>query len=228
MFDIYTAPSRAFARLKEKPNWLLPVALVLVFNLAATLVTTQYVDWTAQRDVAVEQMQKRGMTQEQIDQAMQGMDKFYGSPVARFGLPLVGALFTGIIGILLLTLIYNVSLPMLGASSNFGRTLSVVAWAGMALIPGALIRIVLVLLKKSADVTTGLLLLAPNLKNGFLAALFAQVDPFAVWQLILAGLGLKVVFDLKGSRSYILVFAVWVVLTLIFSLLGARGAAMRA
>lgn len=228
MFDIYSAPSRAFARLKEKPNWLLPVALVLVFNLAATLVTTQYVDWTAQRDVAVEQMQKRGMTQEQIDQAMQGMDKFYGSPVARFGLPLVGALFTGIIGILLLTLIYNVSLPMLGASSNFGRTLSVVAWAGMALIPGALIRIALVLLKKSADVTTGLLLLAPNLKNGFLTALLAQVDPFAVWQLILAGLGLKVVFDLKGSRSYILVFAVWVVLTLIFSLLGARGAAMRA
>ncbi|MFO7650225.1 MAG: YIP1 family protein [bacterium] len=222
MFDVYTAPTRAFARLKEKPSWLLPVALVLVFNIAATFVTTQYVDWTAQRDLAVEQMQKRGMTQEQIDQA--GMEKFYGSPVARFGLPLVGALVTGIIGILLLTLIYNVSLPMLGASSNFVRSLSVVAWAGMALIPGAIIRIVLVLLKKSADVTTSLLLLAPNLKGGFVAALLAQVDPFAIWQLILAGLGLKVVFDLKGARSYILVFAVWVMLTLIFSLLGARGA----
>ncbi len=224
MFDVYTAPTRAFARLKEKPSWLLPVALVLVFNIAATFVTTQYVDWTAQRDLAVEQMQKRGMTQEQIDQAVEGMEKFYGSPVARFGLPLVGALVTGIIGILLLTLIYNVSLPMLGASSNFVRSLSVVAWAGMALIPGAIIRIVLVLLKKSADVTTSLLLLAPNLKGGFVAALLAQVDPFAIWQLILAGLGLKVVFDLKGARSYILVFAVWVMLTLIFSLLGARSA----
>jgi hypothetical protein len=228
VFDVYTAPTRAFARLKEKPSWLLPVALVLIFNIAATFVTTQYVDWTAQRDLAVEQMQKRGMTQEQIDQAVEGMDKFYGSPIARFGLPLVGALVTGIIGILLLTIIYNVSLPMLGASGNFVRALSVVAWAGMALIPGAIIRIVLVLLKKSADVSTSLLLLAPNLKGGFVAALLAQVDPFAIWQLILAGLGLKVVFDLKGSRSYILVFAVWLVLTLIFSLLGARGAAMSA
>ncbi len=226
MFDIYTAPTRTFGRLKEKPNWLLPVALVLVFNIAATVVTVSRLDVDAQRDIAVEQMQKRGMTQEQIDQAIEGMEKFYASPAARYGLPAAGALFTGIIGILLLALIYNVSLPLLGATSSFGRTLSVVAWSGMALIPGTLIRIVLVFVTKSAEVTTSLLLLAPGLKGGFLAALLAQADPFAVWQLILAGLGLKTVFDLKGSRSYVLVFAVWFVLTLIFALLGARSAGL--
>ena len=37
----------------------------------------------------------------------------------------------------------------------------------------------------------------------------ARVDVFAIWELILCAIGLKVVFGLKGSKSYALVFAVW-------------------
>jgi len=37
MFDIYFAPGRAFARLKEKPSWLVPLILVLVFKPSGLL-----------------------------------------------------------------------------------------------------------------------------------------------------------------------------------------------
>jgi len=77
-----------------------------------------------------------------------------------------------------------------------------------------------VLLKRSAEVSTSLLLAAPNIKSGFLQVLFSRVDPFAFWQLILMALGLKVVFDLKGPKSYLMVFIVWLAFTLIFASLG--------
>jgi hypothetical protein len=222
MFQVYTAPSAAFARLKEKPVWLLPLILAIVANLAVVFVSTRYIDWTEQRQVAIDKMRERNMTEEQIQQATEGMDKFYGNSFMRFGLPLISSLLMSIIGVLFYTVVYNVSLPLLGVTGNFKRTLAVVTTAGLVSLPNAAVRIVLVLLKKSAEVTTSLLLAAPGLKSGFLAALLGRLDVFAVWQLILTAIGLKVVFDVRGSRSYWLVFGLWLVLTLIMAALGAR------
>jgi hypothetical protein len=222
MFQVYTAPSVAFSRLKEKPVWLLPLIIALVANLAAVLVTTQYVDWTEQRQVALDKMRERGMTEEQIAKATEGMDKFYSTPLMRYGLPLVGSLFTFVIGVLFLTIVYNVALPLVGAKGSFLRTLAVVTNAGLIGVPAALVRIALVLVRKSADVSTSLLLAAPGLKGGFLAVILSRLDPFAIWQLILAGLGLAVMFEVKGSKTYWLVFSAWGLLTLVFALMGGR------
>jgi len=222
MFQVYTAPASVFARVKEKPVWLLPMVLALVANLAVVFVSTQYVDWTEQRQVAIDRMRERNMTEDQIQKATEGMDKFYSSPLMRFGLPLVGALFTGVIAVLFMTIIYNVALPLVGARGDFVRTLSVVTHAGLVTIPASIVHIVLVLARRSAEVTTSLLLAAPGLKGGFLAVVLSRVDPFAIWQLILAGLGLGIVFEVRGSKPYWIVFSVWGLLTLVFALLGGR------
>lgn len=223
MFGIYASPTGTFARLKEKPAWLLPLIIALVCNLAATAVSVQHVDWQEQRDRAVERMQARGMTEEQVEQALGNMDRFYTNPLLRTGAPLVSALVVQLVAVFLLTLVYNLALPLLGASGSYLRTLAVVTHAGLVALPAAAVRIILVLLKRSAEVSTSLLALAPGLRSGFLGVVLGRIDLFAIWQLVLAGLGLKVVYDMKGSKSYWLVFGVWVALTLVFGLLGLVG-----
>ncbi len=221
MLEVFIAPKQFFGRLRERPVWLLPVLLVLVTNLAAVAVSTVFVDWTAQRERAVAAMQERGMTPEQIEAALERMDRFVNSPLARWGLPLAGALVSGLAGVLVLALVYNLALPLLGGSSNYRLTFAVTVWSGLPLVLGALVRIVLVLLRRSAEVSTSLLALVPGLKTGFWAALLGQADLFAFWQLGLCAIGLKTVFGLRGARAWLLVFGVWLALAVVFALLGA-------
>ncbi|UCG44042.1 MAG: YIP1 family protein [candidate division WOR-3 bacterium] len=219
MFGIYFSPTRTFERLKQRPVWLVPLIVVVVANLAVTALAIQYVDWEAQREAAVERMQERGMTEEQIEQATERMSAFYDNPMMKTVFPIVGALVTQVIGILFLTVVFNLGLPLLGASGNFKRSLSVVAYGSLVAVPGAVVRAVLILLRRSAEVSTSLLVAFPNLKQGFLAVVLSRIDVFVVWQFALFGLGLKVAFDTKGNKSYWLVFGVWVLITLVLAAL---------
>ena len=223
MLDIFLAPGRAFARLKEKPSWLVPLIIVLVFNMLFALLSSQYVDWDKQRQTALDQMRERNVPEEQIEKAMEGMEKYYSSPVMRYGMPVVSVLFISLIALLFLAVVYNVSLPMFGGAGDFKRMWAIVCNASLVAVPATIVRGLLVLLKRSAEVTTSLLAAAPNLKHGFLAGLLAQLDIFDFWKFLLIAMGLKVVFGLKGSKSYVLVFAVWLVVMLLLSLLGMRA-----
>lgn len=223
MFDIYFSPSRAFNRLKERPNWLIPLIIALVFNMLVAFATSHYVDWGKQRQAAIDRMRARNMSEEQIAKATEGMEKFYSNPAMRYGAPLVSALVISVIGLLFLAIVYNISLPLLGGTSDFKRTWAILCNASLVAVPSAIVHGLLVLLKRSAEVTTSLLLAAPGLKHGFLTVVLARVDIFAIWQLVLCAIGLNVVFGLKGSKSYLLVFAVWAVVTLVFALLGGRA-----
>ncbi|HTW92900.1 MAG TPA: Yip1 family protein [bacterium] len=220
MLDIYLSPSRAFARLKEKPTWLIPLVIVLVFNMLFVVVSSHYVDWGKQRQAAVERMRDRNVPQEQIDKATAGMEKFYSSPAMRYGVPAISALFVGIIAFLFLAVVYNVGLPLFGAASDFKRAWAIVCNAGLVMVPAVIVRSGLVLLKHSSEVTTSLLMAAPNLKQPFLKALLSQLDIFDFWRFVLVAIGLQVVFGVKSSKSYTLVFAVWLVVMLVLSLLG--------
>jgi hypothetical protein len=199
------------------------MVIVVLASMAAAIVTAQYVDWREQRDKAVERMRERNMTEEDIVKATEGMDRLFSNPFVRYGGPLVNGLLATAIGLLVLALIYNVMLPLLGGTSSFVRTLAVVTNAALVTVPGSLLRIVLNVLTRSAEATTSMAALLPNTKNGFLTVILSRLDPFAVWQLFLAGLGLSVVFDLKGSKSYWLVFSVWALVTLLFAFLGGRA-----
>jgi hypothetical protein len=141
----------------------------------------------------------------------------------RYGLPVVSVLLLSLIAMLFLAVIYNVSLPLFGGTSDFKRMWAIVCNVSLIAVPATIVRGGLVLLKRSAEVTTSLLAAAPNLKHGFLAGLLAQFDVFDFWKFMLIAIGLKVIFGLKGSKSYALVFSVWLVVILILALLGMRA-----
>jgi hypothetical protein len=221
MFSIYTAPTAVFTRLREKPTWVIPLIIALVATLAITALSIQYVDWSGQREKMLEQFEERGMTEEQQEQALERMESFTDNPLMRYGFPLLGAIITQLVAFFFLALVYNLSLPLLGATGNFTRVMSVTAWAGLVMVPAVVVRAILTIMSKSAEVSTSLLLVAPNVSNGFLKVVLSRVDLFTIWQLVLVAIGLKVMFDIKGSKSYWLVAAVWALITGIFALIAS-------
>jgi len=223
MFDIYFAPSRAFGRLKEKPTWLVPLIIAIVFNMLFAVLASRYVDWDKQRQAALDQMRERNVPEEQIEKATEGMDKFYNNPAMRYGMPVVSTFFVSVIALLFLAVVYNVSLPLFGGAGDFKRMWALVCNASLVVVPAMVVRGVLVLLKRSAEVSTGLLAVAPNIKQPFLKGLLSQLDIFDFWKFLLIALGLKVIFGLKDSKAYTLAFGVWLVVILILSLLGMRA-----
>lgn len=222
MFGIYTSPAATLERLKEKPVWLLPLVLALVANLAATAVTTQYIDWQEQRDKALEVMQERGMTQEQIEKSQEGMDKFYSSAVARNAAPLVSVLVNQLLAVFLLALVVFLIAHLAGTGAGYVRALSVVAHAHLVTLPAAALRILLAVLTKSSTATTSLWAAFPNAKGGIVTAL-ARLDPFTIWGYVLVGIGLRAVFGVKGVKAYWLSLGIWALFTLILTLLGFVG-----
>jgi hypothetical protein len=221
MFSIYTAPTAVFTRLREKPTWVIPLIIALVATLAITALSIQYVDWSGQREQMLERFDESDMTEEQKEQALERMESFTGNPLMRYGFPLLGAIVTYLVAFFFLALVYNLSLPLLGATGNFTRVLSVTAWAGLVTVPAVIVRAILTIVSKSAEVSTSLLLVAPNISNGFLKVVLSRVDLFTIWQLVLVAIGLKVMFDIKGSKSYWLVAAVWALITGIFALIAS-------
>ena len=221
MFSIYTAPTAVFTRLQEKPTWIIPLIITLVATLAITALSVHYVDWSGQREQMLEQFEERGMTEEQQEQALERMEAFTDNPLMRYGFPLLGAIITQLVAFFFLALVYNLSLPLLGATGNFTRVMCVTAWAGLVAVPAVIVRAILTIVSKSTEVSTSLLLVAPNISNGFLKTILSRVDLFTIWQLILVAIGLKVMFDIKGSKSYWLVAAVWALITGIFALIAS-------
>jgi hypothetical protein len=205
IINIFTAPTKLFTSLKEKPEWLVPFIIVLVV-VAATAVLT--INMTKETVMAQQEeiLRDQGMTEEQIEQAMQ----FAGGPATMIIGAIGGAFITAII-MLLFAAIINLLIPVFGGIGAFKNIFSVVCFSALVKVPAGILRIILIAITKSPYVTTSLALFAPNLaKTSFGYQLLSGIDFFMVWEMILVSMGISITSGLKKKSAYILVFLVWI------------------
>jgi hypothetical protein len=206
LLDVFSAPTRLFTSIKEKPEWILPFVIVLVIVAIAassTVVLTKDAMITRQEEV----LKERGLDDAQIEQTK----KFMQGPLpAVFG-GISGAIFVGIL-LLLFTVILNLFVPVFGGISGFKSVLTVVSFAALIKVPSAILKIILMAITKSPFVTTSLALITPNLeKTSFVYQLLAGFDFFIIWEMILVAIGINIINGVKKQNAYILVFLIWVV-----------------
>ncbi len=217
-FEIYSAPTKAFTKLAEKPKWLIPLIIVVIVSLLLTLLAVSKVNWEEQRTRITEMMQSRNVPQERIDQQLRRM-----TPTTGLIQGLIAVLIITPLGILIFTLLLNVLIPLLGSPGSFKKTFSVTANSAMVRIPGAIVKAILIFIKGSPEVYTSLVLLFPKMQHkGFLFNILARIDFFTIWELILVGLGLKVLFNISGKKTYYIVFGLWLLYIILSSIFPAR------
>ena len=206
ILDIYLAPSKVFHALKEKPRWVLPLVIVLVVVALAAVLTMSF----AREEIMARQqeaLQERGLTEEQMAQAMQ----FTQGPAVAVTAAVSAVIFTGCL-LAIFAVVVNLFVPLFGGESGFKRVFSVICFAALVMVPAAILKLVLIATTRSPYVTTSLALLAPGLaKTSFLYQLLAGFDIFTIWEMILVAMGISITNNIVRKNAYILVFLIWIV-----------------
>jgi hypothetical protein len=222
ILNIYLAPKRAFEKLKEKPSWFIPLLIVLlVVAITAILAVSMSKDAIiAQQE---ERMRERGMTDEQIDQAA----RFMGGPLMMVSGAIGGIVMTVILLVIFAALLLAF-IKVAGGQGGFQTLFAILSWSALVRVPASVLRLVLIGITGTPFVTTSLALALPGLpKETFAYRLLAGLDFFMIWEMILVATGLAVTCNADRKRSYVLVFAIWVLSVLLSAVLGGMRAGPR-
>ncbi len=190
---VFYKPTAFFTRLKDNPK-------LLVIYLVLAVLTFAY--WWTIKDLFVEEIIKSQAFQERL----QGMDlpesaytlmgiwQAVQSSVFIFVGPLLAALLAWFWGKVLY-----------GRRATFKQLFSVMMYGELIYVVGNLLILPLVLARKSLYVSMSLGVLAPE--KSFQSTLFvalSKLDLFLIWEIIVIGIGLAVVFNIPRSRGYLL------------------------
>ncbi len=218
------SPSRTFADIARKPDWVVPAIVILVIIFAATLVTIPHIDFEGTYREAFEK--KGNMPPAQMEQAIRFATAF-GRATQYVG----PFLLLGVLAVL--ALIYWLGVRLLGGTSTYHQVFSVVLYGWMPQAIRALIKIPIVMTKQTiklqeseAVVRSSLNFLANYRDNPVLFAFLSRLDLFALWSLILFVIGLAAASRLSKAKAATVVIAAWILMTLVIvgaTALGARS-----
>ena len=216
ILDIYFSPTKYFTQLKEKPKWLVPLIIIIVVSILLTVVVLS----TFNTEQRLAQLRERNLAPEQMERAQ----RFMTGP-----LPVISGIVAAVIFIplmlIIISLIFNFLIPLIGSTGTFLMTFSCFVGAALVRIPAMVIKIILILIKKTPFVHTGFVLFFPMLsKDTFFFRFLSKLDFFTIWELALIGLGLQTIYTIKDKKSYYLIFGIWLLYIIITSIFARRPA----
>ena len=205
---VFYAPSETFEAVSERrstADWLVPtLMLAAVMYVCLHLITPIYIS------EAMEQARQQ-MPAEQADKIESSEDAvrisgLIGGVIGPFGMLFIGAAMYLLVG------------KLLGGLLNYGQCLAIVAYTSLIAIPQYIVTTPLALAQETTKVQLGLgMFLSEEARESFGGALLSSIDPFLIWMIVVAGLGLSIVGQIERSRAYASVAAI----SLIFLAIGA-------
>lgn len=217
LLQVFFSPKELFVRLEEKPNWVLPFVTVIVVTLAVTIVLLP----TVIRPFTLEKMESRF---EGSDEQLQKMRDIVAGPVL-YGTSIASAVFGTGAKMLIIAGIYTlITLPLPG-ERRYRKLLSVTSYSALISVLGGIVGAAIMVARKSLEVSLSLNLFFPFVeKDTFLFRLLKQANFFTIWSLLVFALGLSIICKMNIKKSYVLVFALWIVALLVGAALGGLGA----
>jgi hypothetical protein len=216
VIGVLFSPNETFASIARQPDWVVPLALILVVSMVSGIVFAQHVDFGAPIREAMEQ--NKNVTPEQAERAVR-----IGGSVAKvitYFAPILSLIFLLIIaGFLLL------AFRVLGGEGDFRQSLSVTSYSWM---PGLIKSIIVtaIVAARGASATdlptllrSNLAFLVPMKDNPLLFTLLSKIDVFTIWLVALLVIGFSFVSKFSKAKSAAVVVSLWVVATLL-SLIG--------
>ncbi len=200
---IFTSPRETFVSIEQKPTWIVPFLIGLVF-----LVVFQFLTLEIQAGDRVAMMEAQDRPAEQIDAVRSQMD----SPLKYIGL-VVGPIAMLVVWAILAGIILFTGNTIMGGQGNFKKLFSMVGWSSLVGILGGILHLLLILPKgTSHGVTTSLAILLPTPPLGetpFLYRLLTKFDVFTIWNLVLWIIGISVIYRFTMKKSATLVLSLW-------------------
>ena len=208
MLRVFYAPSQTFeavAKQRSAADWLVPTVIVAMVIFVSTYLTSPI--YVAE---AMEQIREQTPAEQRGEMEGTGdairISGLVAAPVMTFVMLFIGAAIYLLVG------------KLLGGLLGYGQCLALVAYTSLIAILQHIVKTPLVLANETMKVQIGLgMFISEEAQKSFGGALLSSIDPFVVWMVVIAGLGLSIIGQVERSRAYAGVAAV----TLIFLAVGA-------
>ena len=215
VINTYTAPDKVFKAVKDFnfKKALIPLLILAVVGVISFW-AIQDLATEVGYDAAVERIESSSrIADDQKEEIIAKMDErmsgpnymgwifsFLGNPIAVFFMALVALI---------------VGNTFMGGSAKYGQLVNITAWAYMVAILEAIVKIPLMLSKWSLEVYTGLGVLGIGEKGSFINSLFAGIDIFAIWRIVLIAIGMGIIYNKKTKPYIVAMIIAWFLLRLI-------------
>ncbi|MGH9488204.1 MAG: YIP1 family protein [Terriglobales bacterium] len=226
LFSVFASPGATFNELSEDPHFILCwcVEIVISFIFGVTLVNRIGV-YTMARTALAQSPNTQALSAAQLQTTLKVMA--VGMKISFLAAPVLTIIYILIIAAIFLGLANF----LLGYQANYKQSLAMVSYAFLAMTLYSIIEFIVVLASPNPTslqftnlVGTNIgFYLDKNTTSKFLYALGTHVDLFAIWTVILLGVGLAKLGGKKGrvGASTSVVVALWLLCILIFSGLSA-------
>lgn len=218
MIGVLFSPSETFASIARRPDWVVPLLVIIVIGYVGTIIVLPRMDWDAIATMQEEQMKAKNpnMSQEQIDQ-MARMTKA-GGKVFGYVAPVVFVIWYLLVaGVLLLTF------RLTGGEGTFKQAFSATLYSWMPLLLGSIVGTIVIVARGGLfDPTFAATLVKSNpafltdpKANPVLFALLASFDIFTIWTVVLLIIGFAALSRSSKAKAATIVISWWVVCILI-------------
>jgi hypothetical protein len=226
IIGVLFSPDATFASIARRPDWVVPLVLLLLVSLAAGIIIAPHVDFGAAAREAMEQ--NKNASPEQIDRAVRisasiGKVFTYISPVLS------------LIGLLLIAGVCLLAFRIFGGEGDFKQAFSVTCYSSMPTIIKSVVTLIIIVAKGGIISAQALqTLVRSNL--GFLVdyktkpmafALLSSFDIFSLWFLALLIIGFAYVARVSKVKSAVTIISLWI-LVLLLKLIGPAIQSLRA
>ena len=229
LVNVFIAPSKTFTDLRRNASWWGPFLLLIVMSVAFTYGVDSKVGF---RQIVENQIQHspkaaQRMDQTPPDQREQAIERqAVGTRYFMYGFPVILLIiFVILAGIYLASFKFGAN-----ADLTFKVALAVVVYASLPELIRQLLALVSVYAGVAPDsfnvqnpVATNLGYFLDPANSPFLYGIASALDVFRLWSLVLTAIGFACAAKVKSSTSFAIVFGWFVVLTLVFSGLGAMA-----
>jgi hypothetical protein len=204
MVGVFTSPAKTFEQFSGRPQLLVPLMVVVVLMAVGGAVGSKY------NSMAQYEMMKKSTTLpaqvlEEMRQSVENPDMVTGAITA--------AVVIVVIGVLAALLAWFMGTFVFGGQTTFKGVWGVGVMGGLITVLGGVVKLPLMIARDSVQVTLGLAALMPGKDfTSVLYSLLFYLDIFAVWAIIVTGIGYAAAFGISRGKG----IATSVVVSLVF------------
>jgi hypothetical protein len=194
MAGVFTSPQQAFTKFDRSPKIIVPLVVFLVLTFVFSVFSAQY-GAKAQYDMFVKYATLPQATMERMEQSVQEGP----SPVKGA----IGAVATVIPMIFFALFAWGIGNFVFGGQTSFKKIFGVTILGNLIVAIGNLVKLPLMMAKDSIYVSLGVAALFPDkdFTSLFYSFSYYMLDLFAIWSLIVTGLGLAVIYRFATGRG---------------------------
>jgi hypothetical protein len=198
------------AKTADRTRWWIPLIILAVVGvLMVVFVVIPFVAGPQQEAAIRAAVLERGGTEAQVQQALQQSQALMG-PLA-----IVGGILQAVIMVFLVAGIIHLIMKLLRGKGTFRHARAVTAYSLLINALGTAIKLPLMRARETMYVETGAAIFFPNLEpsDRLYRLLFTGFDIFAIWWIIVLGVGLAAAYRVSKGKAYTAAVIIWLLTT---------------